>query len=523
MNCSNEPRFLHEYFLRYAETYPDQLAILHNSIQWSYSQLADKSHNYAERLKEIGLDIGERVILEFDPSAEAIAIMIACSMLGLIFIPINPDTPQERLQSIINRTGAKLHIQKGNLRTLTSELEVVQVFLAGSQLIIPQSMQLRNNTFSSKLLDTNLVYIIFTSGTTGQPKGIMMTHRAVLSFFEGMNSHCLLPMSTRVGSVSSLQFDFSILDMGLAFGSGGTLVIVSRSLIFQPKRFLEHLHQQKVDIMSGVPSIWKNVLSHQSQSNKDFHLTTILYGGEYFSARDLRKLQTMLGISRIINCFGQSESIACSFKDLPIPLPDDLDNIPIGLGMHNVEMYLLNEKGDIIREPRVTGEIYLRGSCLFSGYWKEEVLTNSRLILHPAMFYTGEKIFKTGDLAYTDESGQFYYVSRADNQVKLSGYRVELEEVERRIFSHPKVNNVCLIAYEGEKTELHAFIVLHDLIEDMRSMKKQLRSYCAETLPYYMIPSEFIFLNEFPLNTNGKVDRNALKRIQDSYPALQRR
>ncbi|EGL17956.1 MULTISPECIES: amino acid adenylation domain-containing protein [unclassified Paenibacillus] len=519
MYRSDEPKFLHDYFLKFAEKTPESLAIVHHSEKWTYARLADKSRDYAERLKIAGLRTGDRVVLELDPSAEAIAVMIACSIRGFVFIPLNPDTPQERLESILTRTGARLHIQKGRSRKLSPQAEAGQAYLDEGHLLVPEVSQAADDlSTDSKLLDTNLVYLIFTSGTTGQPKGIMMTHRAVVSYFDGMNAQCALPQNTRVGSVSSLQFDFSLVDMGLAFGTGGTLVIVPRSLIFQPRRFLEHLHQQRVDLMSGVPSIWKNVLAHERQPVEDIHLHSILYGGEYCSARDLRKLQSLLGLKRIINCFGQSESIACSFKDLPLPLPDT-ESISVGSGMHNTEMLLVDEAGIIIREPGITGEIYLRGACLFSGYWLEEELTSSRLVPHPETPCTGEKVFKTGDLAYMDENGEFYYVSRTDNQVKIMGYRVELEEVERRLLSHPKVDGVCLIVHEGNKTELHAFMVLTDQ-ENTQTVQQQLRAYCAEMLPSYMIPSRFSFLKEFPLNTNGKVDRKALKAMQ--IPTLTR-
>ncbi|OOC58790.1 amino acid adenylation domain-containing protein [Paenibacillus ihbetae] len=512
MRNFTKPRFLHEYFLQFSSKIPDQLAIISNHAEWTYSQLKKQSEAYAKDLEEIGLSIGDRVILEFEPCPEAVALIIACSIRGLVFIPANPDTPQERIESIISNTEARLHIQKERIRTFSQHPHLICGYLDKDAIITDSITKPEVNRKEMRLLESNLIYIIFTSGTTGQPKGIMMSHRAVLSFFDGLIHFCDIPEKTRVGSISPLQFDFSILDMGLALGSGGTLVHVPRSLVYHPKRFLEYIDRHQVNQMNAVPSMWKSILEYAGNNViSNMHLSSIMYGGEYFPIDDLRSLQSLFCLTRIINAFGPSESIGCSFKNIEIPIPEGLSNLSIGVGMHNAEMLLVDEEGALIREPDVVGEIYLRSPCLFSGYWRDEALTQMRLIPLPLLPDSGERVFKTGDLAYQDESGDFYYVGRTDNQVKVLGNRIELEEVERKLMSHPAINQVSVIVEEGQLPLLHAFVVLND--PKLKTPPRDLRRYCAKTLPTYMLPGKFDFLDSLPLNANGKVDRNALKRL----------
>ncbi|MBT2765873.1 AMP-binding protein [Paenibacillus sp. ISL-20] len=516
MQCSSlsKPRFFHEYFLQFTSKMPDQIAIISNNGQWTYAQLAQQSEEYAKAMEDIGLPVGERVILEFEPCPEAVALMIACSIQGLVFIPVNPDSPQERLESIITKTEAKLYIQKERVRSFPQYPQLINAYLKENTIITDSASRPQDKRKNMKLLENNLVYIIFTSGSTGEPKGIMMSHGAVLSFFEGIVHFCDLPEQTRVGSISPLQFDFSIMDMGLTFGSGGTLVLVPHSLVYHPKRFLDFIEQQQVFQMNGVPSIWKNILQYASQNNVvNSHLNSILFGGEFFPIDDLRRIQSLFDLKRLINAFGQSESIACSFKNIETPIDQGVENLSVGSGIYNAEMLLIDEKGHLIEEPYITGEIYLRGSCLFSGYWRNEVLTKKRLVPSPLSPDSGEIVFQSGDLAYKDESGEFYFIGRSDHQVKILGNRIELEEVERRLLSHPDVSQVCIIVQEESNSpQLHAFVQLHDHGDQTKTTQNDLRRHCAETLPSYMLPAKFEFFETLPLNANGKVDRNALKR-----------
>lgn len=505
-----QPRLLHQYYLQHIRTEPDKPAIVSAQLTWTYQQLYDYSAMYEEELRRCQLQVGDKVIIELDPCPQAIAFICACSKLGLVFIPISPDTPDARIHQIINLSEAKLYIQSVQQMRMLNIESIMTGTIKGNVLHIQAKPSSTIFTSIDTVLETDLAYIIFTSGTTGLPKGIMMTHKAVLAFYQGLVHHCQLADDFRVGSISPLQFDFSLLDMGLAFGSGATLVLVPKILVHQPVRFVQYLATHKVNQMNGVPSIWRMVLKHMATDLKSLRgiLKSILYAGEAFPVPDMFLMREQLPDLRIINCFGQSESVACSFYDVEHPLPADTEHISIGYGHAGVEMLLFDEDGKEIHEPWVTGEIYLRGSSLFSGYWKNEQATVQALLPHPLRQFNGERVFVTGDLAFKGSNGEFYFKGRKDLQVKIRGNRVEIEEVERVLSSQPSVQDVAVVVCVRRNSPLLAAFVVP---KDDTLQEQQLRAYCFTQLPSYMLPTHIFFVSHLPITINGKIDRKYLK------------
>ncbi|MBR8829376.1 MAG: AMP-binding protein [Gomphosphaeria aponina SAG 52.96 = DSM 107014] len=494
-----QPVLLHQYLLQYAKTTPAAIAIA--PANWTYKDLATHSDNYAEILNNCGVACGDRIVLELDPSPEAIALIIACSSLGLVFVPLSPQTPKPRVEQILATTEARLHI-----RTQVGHFwpEIPQGILQKVTLQINRPLPPHSRSPKHPVLETDLAYIIFTSGTTGQPKGIMMTHRAMLAFFRALVNYCQLEPAARIGTIAPLQFDFSLLDMGLALGRGATLVQVPRNFL-KPKQLVEYLDKNQVTQMNSVPSLWcQLLLPHAAEAIGNLqHLKTIFFAGETFSIPHLLHLQSLLPHLRIINCFGQSESIACSFTDVPNPLPPETKNLSIGFAHPGAQMLLLDSQQQEIQEPGKIGEIYLRGATLFSGYWRNLEATKSVLIPNPLRPFSQEKVFRTGDLAYQGSGGELYFVGRRDLQVKIRGNRVELEEIEHRLMAHRAVTAAAVITHND--TLLIAYIV-----SDPQPTAQELRLFCGETLPNYMIPAEIHYLEALPTTINGKIDRKAL-------------
>ena len=506
-----QPVLLHQYLLQFARRTPDAIAIVAAKEEWSYRELQARAYTYADRLKHCGLMAGDRVILELEASPEAIALIIACSMLGVVFIPLSPETPGQRIDKIIHKTEAQLHIQSASMQPHEfTKVKILQGFVDDGSLVITDELPSELRSRSRTVLESDLAYIIFTSGTTGEPKGIMMSHRAVLVFFRALVNYCGLTPDARVGTIAPLQFDFSLLDLGLALGSGATLVQIPRQLTLIPKKLLRYLDRQQVSQLNCVPSIWQLLLHHAAIDIANLkHLKTTLFAGEPFAIADLIKLQTLLPHLRIINCFGQSESIACSFTEVPNPLPPEIQTLAIGYAHPGAEMLLLDEKQQEIVESGQVGEIYLRGANLFSGYWRDRTATEAALISNPLNPYSGEKVFRTGDLAYKGLQEELYFIGRRDLQVKIRGNRVELGEIERTLESHPDIDRAVAIAInQVDNTAIAAFLVAKSELSE-----SQIRLFCSQTLHSYAIPSAIYFLDSLPLTINGKIDRNVLKAM----------
>jgi amino acid adenylation domain-containing protein len=504
----------HEFLLAPAKVTPDRPAVVEQAadglVTLSYRQLGRLVHEYACGLDELGLDIGDRVVVESDTSASAIAMLLACSSLGLTFIPVSPQTPLQRLMTIIESADAALHVQASDGRRADLPPGVATGRFGPGGLRVERLPKPRKR-YRREVVATDAAYMIFTSGTTGRPKGVAMSHRAVIAFYRGMLAHGIVTSEARVATTSPLQFDFALLDVGLALGSGATLVAVPRTVVTWPRRLLAFLRDSGATQVNGVPSIWRPVLRHEPEALAGLtQIRGILFSGENFPLSQLRRLQQALPAVRIVNCFGPTEAMAFSLTDVPNPLPPGQNRLSIGFAYPGAEMLLIDDAGDPITAPNVVGQIYMRGPSLFNGYWDDEEATRAALVPDPLSPRSGQKVFRSGDLAYRGEHGELYFCGRADSQVKIRGNRVELGEVERRLAEFPGIASaVAFVRHRpGQEPELSAFVVLDPGVPPLDEVA--LGTFCMRAMPDYMIPRDVKVLKELPVTANGKTDRAAL-------------
>jgi amino acid adenylation domain-containing protein len=510
--------FLHQFLLGAARYAPDRPAV----VEWAdtgrttvttYRELDRQVATYASELGALGLDIGDRVLLESDTSSASIAMLLACSSLGLTFVPVSPETPEKRLLAIISTTEPALHLQTGDGRRedIPAPVGTGRFTRAGLTVQRAPSPRVRRRREATV---TDPAYIIFTSGSTGRPKGVVMSHRAVVAFYRGMLTQRIVGPRDRVASTSPLQFDFSLLNIGLALGSGAAVVPVPQALVRWPRRFLNVLRDTGATQVNGVPSIWRQALRREPERLAALErLRGILFCGEDFPLPELRHLQELLPAVRLVNCYGSTESMACSFEDVPSPLPVETQRLSIGFAHPGAEMLLADASGNVIDAPGVTGEILLRSPALFSGYWDDPQATRAALVPDPVQPRSGQLVLRTGDLAYRGERGDLYFCGRKDSQVQIRGNRVELSEIERRLLDFPGVTATAVLLLEqpGGDPGLDAFVVLSP--ESPTPDASALRAFCAETLPAYMIPRTLRVLDALPTTAHGKIDRQALTAL----------
>ncbi|MEU9191194.1 AMP-binding protein [Streptomyces sp. NPDC048484] len=507
--------FLHGFMLAAVRSAPDRPAVIEPNgddelSTVSYGELERMVRENAAALDALGLDVGDRVILESSTSAAAIAMLLACSSLGLPFIPVSPETPEKRLLSIIETAEPALHLQTADGRRdgIPERVATARFGPRGLEVERPPASRVRHRRAP---VATDPAYIIFTSGTTGRAKGVVMSHRAVTAFFRGILHHGLITAEDRVATTSPLQFDFSLFDIGFALGSGAAVVPVPRDWLGWPRRFLKFLNDAGVTQVDGVPSIWRPVMRHEPELLAGLDgLHGILFSGEDFPLRELRRLQSLLPKVRFVNGYGATESMACSVTDVPNPIPEDVEKLSIGFAHPGAEMTIIDDQGRPIEEPGRVGEIYLRSPALFTGYWGDPEATAAALVPDPLNRLSGQIVFRTGDLAHRGADGELYFRGRVDSQVQILGNRVELGEVERRLTELPGVVAAAaqLLPRPGREPELNAFVVIGSTATPFD--KAGARAFCAETLPAYMLPKGLYVLDELPVTENGKVDRAAL-------------
>ncbi|MFB7465293.1 AMP-binding protein [Streptomyces sp. NPDC056224] len=506
---------LHEFMLAAARTAPDSPAVWEAGPDGSarvltYRQLERRAHDYALTLDSLGLDIGDRVILESDNSAAAVAVLLACSMLGLTFIPVSPEVPTPRLLAIAATAEPALHLQTADGKR-EEVPESIGTARFGPDGITVERAPAPRTRHRREAVGTDAAYMIFTSGTTGRPKGVVMSHRGVLSFYRGMLQHSIVTAEDRLATTSPLQFDFALLDIGLALGSGAQLIPVPRELMHWPRRLLRFLTETGATQVDGVPSIWRPVLRHEAKGLATLagQLRGVLFSGEAFPLPELRQLQNLLPQTRVVNCFGPTEAMAFSLTDVPNPLPEGVDKLSIGFAYPGAEMLLIDEDGRPVEEPGAVGEIHLRGPSLFTGYWDDPEATRAVLVPDPLNPRSGQLVYKSNDLAYRGESGELYFVGRSDLQVKIRGNRVELGEIERRLLEFPGVEAAAAVVRprQGDDPELYAYVVP---ARGFTADPLVISAFCKQTLPEYMVPRKVGLIPGLPLTPNGKTDRRAL-------------
>lgn len=517
---------MHQFLSQAGTTAPDKAAILEQTVDGglrgvSYLQLAERTELFANTLGECGIGVGDRVVIESATSAAAIALLAACSTVGATFIPLSPEVPAARRTQIVESAEPALYLRSsaanGDENEIPDRIGFGRFDLDAVKLERDPPRRARHRTDA---VCTDPAYIVFTSGSTGRPKGVVMSHRGYLAFCRGMLAQDICTEEDRVASTSPFQFDFSLLDIGLALGSRATLVPVPRAALRWPRRFARFLRETGATHVNGVPSIWRWLVRLEPDLLADLTaVRSILFSGERFPLRDVRALRQALPGLRIVNCFGSTESIACAFGEVPDPIPPEMRDLPIGRAHQGAEIHLIDRDGRAVDEPGIVGEIYLRSPALFTGYWDDPAATAAALVPDPLEPRSGQVLFRSGDLASRGRDGRLYFHGRTDSMVKISGNRVELGAVERRLREHPALDSAAVLVSDpdgGAEPELAAFVVPAPGSDAPSA--SELRAFCALELPEYMVPQHLRVIERLPLNGNGKLDRAALTGLLADRP-----
>ncbi len=509
------------FLLNWAADEPDRTAVAAPGRRYSYGDLTEAVAAYALALEELGLGRGDRLVVVIEPCFEAVALLCACSRLGVIWTPVSPENPAARIAAVVSTVSAQALVGTAATEELVRSSAPDPDFPTGicseQQLAwrLPPGRRAPAPREKKPVLEIDPAYIVFTSGSTGEPKGIVMPHRSVCSFFDVLVEFCGLTRDAVVGTMAPVQFDFWLLDIALALGSGAALAYVPRPSFYQPKRMAGHMKALGVTQMHGVPSIWPTLMRHAEAELKQVEtLQTILFGGEAFPVPALRRLQDMLPHLRMINAYGPSECLACSFKEIPNPIPADVERIPFGPGFRGVELISVDEDGREILTPHTPGELYIRGGNLFSGYWDNEEATRNAMAPRPGAPETGEQVYKSGDIVYFDEAGDYYFVERRDSQVKIMGHRIELAEIAAALRSFPGAGDAVVFQAGGEAdgSASPSLVACVTTVSGADIAPHEIRSWCLRKLPRHMTPVHIETREEFPLTANGKIDVARIKR-----------
>ncbi|ECL5232788.1 amino acid adenylation domain-containing protein, partial [Campylobacter upsaliensis] len=351
-----------------------------------------------------------------------------------------------------------------------------------------------------KHIDTNLLYVFFTSGSTGLPKGVSISHKSVIDYAFWVSEEFELDENEIIANQAPLYFDNSILDIFPTIKEGGSVHLVPNSLFAFPLKVLEYLENEGVNTIFWVPSVLIYFANTQAlEKFKLEKLKKVLFCGEIMPNKQLNYWRTHLPHTLFANLYGPTEiTDVCCFYKVDREFKDD-ELLPIGKACKNTELLVFDENKNFINEAGKKGELFVRGTSLSLGYYNDIEKTKAAFIQNPLHHNYLDLLYKTGDIVAYNEFGELLCYGRLDNQIKFKGHRIELGEIEAVLNSHAKIKNSACI-FKDDK-----LIAFYESEEEL-----DLKGFCKQKLPPYMIASSFVRVEKFALNANGKIDRKIL-------------
>ncbi len=502
--CQND-KCIHELFETQVEHTPNSVAVLFKDTKLTYSQLNQRANQVARCLRKLGVGPEMPVGLCMERSLEMIVGLLAILKSGGAYVPLDPEYPKARLAYMTDQT------QVGFLLTMERLLTHFPAF-EGRVLCLDRDISLfeteKKQNPTRTVEPDNLAYVIYTSGSTGKPKGVLGYHRGVANYFSYLCQTYNLNSTDKVLQIPSLSFDASMRDLVGPLTAGAQVAIVNAFDVKDPAALLTEIKEHDVTcILSVVPSLLHELVEVASTRGAKYDsLRLILVSGEALPITMCEKAKRVFGDSTwIVNQYGPTESTLTSSYHRVSEADFDRRLVPLGKPIPNARMYILDKYLNLA-PMGIPNELHIGGIGITRGYINSPDLTAERFIPDPLSSEFGARLYKTGDLARYMPDGTIEFLGRIDHQVKIRGFRVELEEIEVVLTQHPAVEQTLVVARK-DIGGLVAYIVTK---KNRVATVEDLRHFLKHDLPEYMVPSDFILLEAFPLTPNRKVDRRAL-------------
>ncbi|MVO98199.1 non-ribosomal peptide synthetase [Paenibacillus lutrae] len=502
------PRCLHECFKERAEAVPGLPAVSCGSESMTYRELDRRTDALARTLRAKGVGRGSVVGIMAERSIPMLTAMLAVMKAGGAYMPVDPHYPEERILYMLEDSGAKLVLADGAR--------------SGAAAVLPASSQVLDIADETLFFGggdaaaawpqdaADPMYVIYTSGSTGQPKGVIVPHRSFYNFghsfrafFDGQYGE-----KDRCLSLTNISFDVSVAELFMPLMFGACTVLYPEPKLLDPRRIAEVIAEERITFAYLPPSLLKEVARILEQSDSAITLDKMLVGVEPISDETLELYTKLNPEIRIINGYGPTEATVCSNMYAYKPGAYRGGYVPIGGPMHNVEIYIFGYGGQLA-PISAAGELYIAGSGLADGYVNKPEMTADRFLPHP--YREGSFMYRTGDIAKWLPDGNAMYVDRADQQVKIRGVRIEMNEVRSQLISLPEVEDAVVVVHDqasGDK-ELCAYVVA-----SVKLSSREWRRKLKDKLPEAMIPTYISTIDALPLTPNGKVDRRALPELE---------
>jgi amino acid adenylation domain-containing protein len=482
---------------------PQRPAVASGDGVLTYQELDGQSNRMARALLRLGVAPGDRVGVLAAKSAASVVGIYGVLKAGACYVPLDPKAPGERLSYVVRDSGAAV--------VVTDEERVHQAAaLADGVPVLPWTAAAAESAEplgEERAIETDLAYILYTSGSTGVPKGVMISHRNSLTFVEWAAGAVGLTEHDRVCSPAPLHFDLSVFDIFATCRAAACLAVLPEGAATFPVSIAKWLASERISVWYSVPSVLTLLACYGNLRRFDLsRLRLVIFAGEVFPPKYLARLMEQLPHPRYLNWYGPTETNVCTSFEVPAGTAE-AGPVPIGKACANTEVFAVTSEGRRASRPGEEGELYVRGPSLMRGYWGQPARTRDVLVSSPFQDICDELVYRTGDLVTLDPARNYVYLGRRDSMVKIRGYRVELGEVETALYRHPAISEAAVLPVADELlgSRLRAVVV-------GRLKREAVLDHCRQWLPAYMVPDVVEFREALPRTSTGKVDRAGLAR-----------
>ena len=507
---ANYPRnlCLHQIFERHAKAHPDRVALIEGATELSYQELNRQANQLARYLADLDVGDGAYVGIALERSSMMIVSILATLKLGAAYVPLDPDYPAERVEYMLRDTQAPVVISITSLAGKLTSI-VANDDIHSNLLLLDQEQQHIDVKSSENILPgfatdpRRDAYVIYTSGSTGRPKGVLVRQISVIRLVLDSNFFTL-DSTDRVCHVSNVSFDAAIFDVWAPLLNGAAMVLFTKDQILNPDLFLAEMTGTGANTSFITTALFNMYMSTEQRIISRFKY--LLVGGEPLDPSVIRTAIKQCKPKHLMNGYGPTENTTFStYKDITF-LPEHATTVPVGRPISGSTGYVLDE----FLQPvpiGVKGELYVGGDGVAVGYLNDPERTEKSFITDPFSSDPEAKLYRTGDIARYNDEGEIEILGRADDQVKVRGFRIELSEVEANLSRIDVVQDVVVLVKldSDNQKRLVAYVKLEG-----KGDAQSLRQMALEYLPKHMVPASFTVLKEFPLTSNGKVDKRAL-------------
>lgn len=497
-----QDKCVHEQFEEQVSQTPNKTAVVYEDEQLTYQELNDRANQLAHFLRPL-IQPTEIVGLCTECSLDMVIGILGILKAGGTYMPLDPANPQERLAYMLSDANVPVLLTHNKLLPVLPEHTAKVFCLDTDWADIHQKSKLNLTNLTSA---QEQACVMYTSGSTGAPKGISITHQAINRLVCNTNYIKISP-SDRIAQVANAAFDAVFFEMWGALLNGAQLIGINKDVVLSPRLFAAQLLQQDVTVMFVTTALFNQLASQAPDIFSS--LRCLLFGGEKVEPKWVKVVANNNPPEQLLHVYGPTESTTFTTWYQVKGVTEERQTIPIGCPVANTQCHLLDANGQLVPIGG-QGELYIGGDGLAQGYLNKPALTAERFVPNPFSSQPGHRLYKTGDLARYLPDGNLEFLTRIDNQVKIRGFRIEMGEIEATLTKHKKVYQAVVVCQgtKSERKRLIAYLILKKGTKDGEGI--HFHNFLSGKLPDYMIPSAFIILEKFPFTQNGKIDYQAL-------------